>query len=1116
MSNTQIAKNPKNYKVGIDVGTHSVGLTAIEVDSDGSPISLLSSISHIHDSGVLEAKTATSRLAASGVARRTRRLVRRRRKRLFKLENKFHEWGWEEKEASSDPHEMWRARTRLATEYITDEAERNHLLIIALRHIARHRGWRNPYISASKFYVVTPSSEQFLAFKGRVEETTEEIFADNATVAEIALAAIEYDFRIPLRPLGGREFSFLGGKLMQSDNANEIHAYARTQRLDDSLLREMIDIVFLSESPRGSWVSKIGKDPLDSSQVRAAKATDAFQRYRIASTLANVRVNDEGIIRPFSVDERQQAFKYLVEAKHTDTPSWSEVAEHLGLKRRALSGTASLDDEGAERMPLKPPVHVTNNAIADAKKLKSLKEWWKEQDSNIQDAFVHLIVDGKHDEESEEGALSWEFLNSLDEEALAALETLNLPAGRAAYSIPTLRKLTRRILTTEDDLHTARMAEFGIPADWVPPSEPINAPVGNPAVDRVTKIVGRWLMAAEREWGAPSSINLEHVRNAFMSESAVRDKDREMRKRAEANEKTRLEIKSGVKDGERIRNSDVHRYEAIQRQNCQCLYCGDQISFETAEMDHIVPRKGTGSTNKRTNLAAVCRSCNSLKSSTPFAAWAKKHSNLSITVDAAIERTHHWIKDKGTTTRTWNSFLKEVRERISRTDLDPELDSRSLESVAWMANELRDRIDTHFKNSNTKVRVFRGATTAGAREAAGIAEMIPFIGGGKKTRLDRRHHAVDAAVVALLDESIGRTLQERNDLRTSYFINPRNVQDFRTYYGSSETAISRFEIWKSHMNALAQLLIDGFNSDEIVVMENMRLRLGNGKAHDDKIHPLITKRVGDELSIDEIDAASTPALWMALTNASDFDSNTGLPENPNRVIRLHDKRLKASDTITFFDKPRAAIAVRDGWAQLGDSIHHTRVYRWEEKGKTKFGMLRVFSADLQRYLKKDKGTGKRVDLFNVPPHPSWISMRTAHKSIGKDGVEDKEYIGWLVSGDELRFNDVERVSNVDFNRELTKLAGEVHAWRVTGFGERNFDLKPKYIAKEGLDKIKLDDTKNDIDLTKLTPLTGNNGWRAAPNTITKNLGGAKVIRRDALGRIRTKSNAHLPITWDLS
>ena len=93
-------------RVGIDVGTNSVGCCALVVDEAGAPTNILSCLSLIHDSGIGEdgQKTASSRREQSGVARRARRLLRQRRKRLRQLDALLEKRGYPQ--SDSNPHGM--------------------------------------------------------------------------------------------------------------------------------------------------------------------------------------------------------------------------------------------------------------------------------------------------------------------------------------------------------------------------------------------------------------------------------------------------------------------------------------------------------------------------------------------------------------------------------------------------------------------------------------------------------------------------------------------------------------------------------------------------------------------------------------------------------------------------------------------------------------------------------------------------------------------------------------------------------------------------------------------------------------------------------------------------
>ena len=173
-ADVRVSADKKHYLVGIDVGSYSVGLSAVEVDEDRNPVGLLSAVSYIHDAGVdpTARKEAVTRRAVSGVARRTRRLYRRKRKRLVNLDRFIEKCGWPvvDNEAFDDPLLPWRARMALAEGFIEDDKQRALYLSIAMRHIARHRGWRNPYTKVQSLHSPQEHSDAFKAIREDVEK----------------------------------------------------------------------------------------------------------------------------------------------------------------------------------------------------------------------------------------------------------------------------------------------------------------------------------------------------------------------------------------------------------------------------------------------------------------------------------------------------------------------------------------------------------------------------------------------------------------------------------------------------------------------------------------------------------------------------------------------------------------------------------------------------------------------------------------------------------------------------------------------------------------------------------------------------------------------------------
>lgn len=1088
-----------HLRVGIDVGTHSVGLATLRVDEQGTPIELLSALSHIHDSGVGKEgrEKHKTRKKVSGVARRAQRLLRSRRKRLQQLDEALLDLGFPiptpgeflDPNEPADPYRVWRVRARLVEEQLPEEL-RAPAISMAVRHIARHRGWRNPYSKVESLLLPADESPFMKALRERIMTKTGEVLDDGITPGQ-AMTQVALTHAVKMRGPEG-----ILGKLHQSDNANEIRKICARQGVSPDVCKQLLRAVFKADSPRGSAVSRVAPDPLpgQGSFRRAPKCDPEFQRFRIISIVANLRISEAtGKNRPLTVDERRQVVAFLMKDSQADL-TWVDVAEKLDVHRRDLRGTAVLTDDG-ERSAARPPIDATDRIMRQTK-ISSLKTWWEEADSERRGAMIRYLYEEPADLECAE------IIAELPEEDQAKLDSLHLPAGRAAYSRESLTALSDHMLATTDDLHEARKQLFGVDDSWLPPVEAINAPVGNPSVDRTLKIVGRYLSAVESMWGTPEVIHVEHVRDGFTSERMADERDKANKRRYNDNQKAIEKIQHDYGKEGYISRGDIVRFHALKLQGSTCLYCGTTIDYHTCQLDHIVPQAGPGSNNRRGNLVAVCERCNRSKSNTPFAEWAQNCGIPDVGLKEAIGRVNGWVEhNNSTSSGDLTRLKKEVIARLRRTQKDPEIDERSMESVAWMANELHHRIAAAYPE--TTVMVYRGSITAAARKAAGIESRINLIGEkGRKDRIDRRHHAVDASVVALMEPSVAKTLAERSSLRGEQRLTGQE-QTWKQYTGLTVGAQERFEMWRSRMLHLTELFNERLAEDKVYVTQNIRLRLSDGNAHTVNPSKLVSHRLGDGLTVQQIDRACTPALWCALTREKDFDEKNGLPAREDRAIRVHGHEIKSSDYIQVFSKrkktdsdrdetPFGAITVRGGFVEIGPSIHHARIYRIEGK-KPVYAMLRVFTHDL---LSQRHG-----DLFSAVIPPQSISMRCAEPKLRQAiAAGNATYLGWVVVGDELEIN-VSSFTSGQIANFLEEYPGTTR-WRIRGFfDERRLRLRPAYLASEGLV-----DPSDAVRKTLSIP-----GWLSAINQVAATH--PRVIRRDALGRMRKSSRSGLPASW---
>lgn len=1137
----------KRYRVGIDVGLNSVGLAAIEVSDDDAPVRLLNAQSIIHDGGVDPQKNqeAITRKNMSGVARRTRRMRRRRRERLHKLDVLLRQSGYPviDPETLDKSFEEWHVRAELATHYIEDDELRRENISIAVRHIARHRGWRNPYRQVDSLLAENPYSKQYEELAKNAEAYVSGLADQELAPAQLVVAMLDAGYaeapRLRWRTGSKKPDAegYLPVRLMQEDNANELKRIFVMQRIPKDEWVPLFRSVFYAVSPKGSAEQRVGKDPFDVNQPRALKASLVFQRYRIANVITNLRIKDSSAEpRRLTIDEKQSIFGQL-ESPSSEDITWSDLCDFLGIKRSQLKGVGTLTEDGEERISSRPPRMITPQRIhsADGKIRKPLADWWKNATEDEQEAMIRLlanVVDIDKVREDVSYAAAIDFIDGLNDEALTKLDSIDLPSGRAAYGVETLQKLTHRMLTTDDDLHEARKALFQVTDTWRPPAAPIGEPLGNPAVDRVLKIVNRYLMNCRQRWGNPVSINIEHVRSAFSSVASARKDKREYERNNERRSVFRDSLAEQLRVEEHkdaVRESDLRRMEAIQRQNGQCLYCGRTVTFSTCEMDHIVPRKGVGFTNTRTNLAAVCAQCNRMKSNIPFAVWSRsaQAQNHGVSLMEAKKRVAMFTFNAP---REAKAFKQAVVARLQQTEEDAAIDNRSIESVAWMADELHRRVDWYFNSQrylnsssadeedgkmSTAVSVFQGRVTAAARRASGIEGKIHFIAQQSKTRLDRRHHAVDASVIAMMNARAAQILMERESMRDSQRLVGRLMPGERSwkeypYEGSS--GYGPFHHWMDGMNSLLGLLNDALDNDRIVVTQPQRYMLGNSIAHDATIHSLEKVPLGSAMEADLIRRASTPALWCALTRLLDFDERKGLPEDPSRQIRVNGVHYHADDEIGFFASNAAQIAVQQGSADIGSAIHHARVYRcWKTNAKGVrqyfYGMIRVFQADLLH--------AHNEDLFTVPLPPQSIAMRYGDTKVVQ-AVQNgnAQYLGSLVVGDEIEmdFSGVKTDGQIgEYLRFFSQFGGGEIAgkrWVVDGFfSNSRLRLHPRYIAAEGLAKAFEENAIPD----GVQKIVAGQGWLPSVNVAGDTA--ICTIRRNAFGERRFLAKGHMPCSW---
>ncbi|MGX6451070.1 type II CRISPR RNA-guided endonuclease Cas9 [Brevibacterium paucivorans] len=1095
----------KDYAVGFDFGDRSVGVAFVEFDGD-VPVKLLRAIAYRHDGGENpSSKTPESRKAAAGVARRVRRMRRERRRRLNELDRFLRQAGYPiEGDDRGETYEPWNARANCVTAFIENEAQRRLELSRAIRHMARHRGWRDPWHTvAQELREEVPSSQHQKNVANAQEIFPGELDA-NATVGQLGAVAGKYN-RL-LRPRTNDKAKnrgvspVLSYKVLQRDQLDELKRICSMQRVSEDFASELLELVFGQKRP---VVRVEGRDELPgmSGHPRAPRSSLEFQEFRIRDSIANLRVKSSRRDRKgvgLASEVVNDVVDYLLTWREPDDPTWAEVAEFMSVDPDLL--VAPIFDD-VRRMSA--PVDRTSRLLEKTLSKKAFKpvlEWWNNASTEQKSMLVALISDPTdHHEDWAVSAGIADVISSWPDGLLEELSSLNFESGRSAYSLLSLKKMNDCMATRGCNLHDARKEVFDVDDSWRPTPPKIHEPVGHPTVDCVLPIVRRTIMEAHRRWGVPRSIHIEHTRSSLLGPAARAAYQHEVKSNREEREKNIASLREqGVADPTA---ATVRRFRAVQHQNGVCLYCGSTITAKPGdsgcELDHVVPRSGGGS-SRRENLVAVCRRCNSEKGNLPFGLWAATSNRPEVSVEAALTRLKNF---------NWKRHDRAVRKglvrRLKQTSEDEPIDERSLESTAYAATEIRRRLQHYFDEVcgadewRPEVFVLPGAVTREARRAGGFDSRIKLRGKDDKDRFDARHHALDAAIMTVVNRSVARTLQQRSDLKYSNFLTGAESR-WKEFKGDSPESRKKFERWVQTSNRLADLVSDAIVADAIPVIFPLRLGTNRGRLHEDKVKCVDWKSITEEWSKKEIERIVSPNVHAAVTEAIGLNGGKLSAISAANVILQNGK---FSEKVAVARSSAACIQVNGGVVGIGKSIHHARLFAWVGRGGAiELRMVRVFTAELP-YILKNSTHG---DVFTAEIPSSTYSFRDAQVELRKKLLAGEAVsVGWITQNDEIEIDvDAFTCANNSFAKFLKEIPET--RWCVDGFNDSGRVLiRPAYLSAEGLTdshpKV-VRDTLDDGQLVTARALL------SASKTL--------VIRRTALGAPRWKSDSSgLPVSF---
>lgn len=530
-------------------------------------------------------------------------------------------------------------------------------------------------------------------------------------------------------------------------------------RITDDFISKVVHIVSYQKSydegpdlPSPYHVNfNVGSCTFFKDEKRAPKASFSYEYFTALCDINNLKINGEKLTQ----EQRQILINAFLKS---ESIKYEKVAKLLNLTQDdMLSGKSGCDK--AERVFIK--------RSASYQILKALD---LEQDpikyQDLLDEIGYTLSMFKSDERRM-AQLSTGLTQSLTEEQRAKLIELDF-SKFGNLSIKALKCIIPYL--EEGCNYTDACEKAGLKQAWskgnklefnqIDGINDITSPVSKRAISQTIKVVN----AIIRKYGEPNGIHVELAREFGRNFKDRKKLEKQINANFQGNEKLKERLKSefGVLMPS---GQDILKLKLYEEQQGKCIYSGKNFESvlgsvaeifknNNTQIDHIIPysRCYDDSFN---NKVLVLSSENQKKGNrTPYEYFGADEERWNQFVALAYA--------------TYSSDKKKKNPKLSRLLMqkldegkEKELGSRALNDTRFISVFVKNMFERHLvfdKNSSKRpVKSINGGMTSFMRKIWGL----------KKERFaDDKHHAVDAVIVACVDEGlvmrVTKYLQQRN------------------------------------------------------------------------------------------------------------------------------------------------------------------------------------------------------------------------------------------------------------------------------------------------------------------------------------------------------------------
>ena len=774
-----------DYRIGIDLGTNSLGWAAIELRDEGDGGEQDWRPGPMIDMGVRifsDARNPKDKSSNAAQRRGPRGLRRNRDRRILRREAMLRELtaaglfpGTPAARKSLEVLDPWILRARAL-----DERLAPHEVGRALFHLQQRRGFKSNRKA---------DGEEDGAMFDAIQSAREAMRNDGAhTLGELMgrprleQARDNADPDAPSAPMPqARVKASMNGSKMAYDYypdramiLDEFESIwnAQAPHYPDLMTPEAHDrIRYVIEHQRPLKSQRAGKCTFLPEEERAPKALPTAQYARILQDVNALRVGAPADgKRPLTSEERAILVAYLMKPtnktarrtfkairKRLNIPE-SQSFSHESRKRDHLVGdlTAArmMQDEhyGSKWFDLpRADQDALVLRLLDSEQFDQFGPWAIEQFGLSEDRARGVFKTRLPDQH---GKLSKSALDRLiphleagrryDEAAAAEFEDHRAPGTGEIFEdgLPYYGEVLSRHTAFEKDDPENEEERFGRVAN----------PTVHVALNELRKVINDLI----KRYGPPTQIVLELARDLPLSDRGLRDLESRQKANQDANDERRASLEAlGQKDSYDNRLK-LRLFEEAQEAfggTVVCVFSGDTISktqlFDgTVEVEHILPLSRTLDDSFSNKVLATRRANRVKKNQSPYEAFSDSPDGFDW--EAIGQRANQLPPGKG-----WR-FEPDAMERWAERG---DFLNRQLNDTRYIARLGKTFVEAIYggqgmAGQDRNVWAVPGRLTADLRRFAGMNQLTGLTDTNQKDRTDHRHHAVDALIVALTDHAM--------------------------------------------------------------------------------------------------------------------------------------------------------------------------------------------------------------------------------------------------------------------------------------------------------------------------------------------------------------------------